>query len=140
MTLTPIFKQIKFYMSYHPNCKLQSLETKEAEEKSRAVNSNEKKNGGEFQLVCLLCLSQSFFGGDQSPHLFFILSLTRLLLHSLVLSPYFPVCPHIALLQQRLGLTLFCFQIVTKTSPSSCRPLPKPQDLWEVLQWYSNTK
>jgi hypothetical protein len=82
-------------MSYHPNCKLQSLETKEAEEKSRAANSNEKKNGGEFQLVCLLCLSQSFFGGDQSPHLFFILSLTRLLLHSLVLSPYFPVCPHI---------------------------------------------
>ena len=30
-------------MSYHPNCKLQSLETKEAEEKSRAANSNEKK-------------------------------------------------------------------------------------------------
>ena len=27
-------------------------------------------------------------------------------------------------------------QIVTKSLPLSCRPLPDPQDLWEVLQWY----
>ena len=33
-------------------------------------------------------------------------------------------------------LLLFPFQIVTKSLPVSCRPLPDPQDLWEVLQWY----
>ena len=63
--------------------------------KKQGSEQQQEKNGGEFQLVCLLCLSQSFFGGDQSSHLFFILSLTRLLLHSLVLSPYLPVCPRI---------------------------------------------
>jgi len=29
--------------------------------------------------------------------------------------------------------------IVTNSSPASCRPLPDPQDLWEVLQWANET-
>ena len=79
-----------------------------------------QRHGREFKFDSgsLLRLPQSVLGGNLS---FSLRWQIYVLLSKFLLSPSYFFFPP---------------QIVTKSSPSSCRPLPDPQDLWEILEWY----